>query len=99
MRVLTVILLLCCALMLDLKPQALADVKKGDPGATCSTSKGTVAGQPATCETCKATKCDTSGNQVTNCRIETTRTCTQDVRTRPPRGTMQPGTTAPMMRQ
>jgi len=53
-----------------------AEVKRGDPGATCTTSSETIQGQKASCETCTATKCDTSGSTVSNCRKETTKTCT-----------------------
>ncbi|MER9597514.1 hypothetical protein [Mesorhizobium sp. M0244] len=55
---------------------AFAEVKKGDPGATCTSENRTINGQAATCEICKATKCDTSGTTVSNCRTETTTTCT-----------------------
>lgn len=54
----------------------LAEVKKGDPGASCTSSTETIQGQKANCETCSATKCDTSGSTVSNCRKETTKTCT-----------------------
>lgn len=53
-----------------------AEVKRGDPGATCTTSTETIQGQKASCESCTATKCDTSGTTVSNCRTETTKTCT-----------------------
>lgn len=55
---------------------ALAEVKEGDPGATCTSSTETIQGQQASCKSCTATKCDTSGNTVSNCRTETTKTCT-----------------------
>lgn len=55
---------------------AFAEVKEGDPGATCTNSTETIQGQQASCKTCTATKCDTSGNTVSNCRKETTKTCT-----------------------
>ncbi len=55
---------------------ALAEVKEGDPGATCTSSTETIQGQSASCKSCKATKCDTSGTTVSNCRVETTKTCT-----------------------
>ena len=53
-----------------------AEVKEGDPGATCTNSTETIQGQQANCKSCSATKCDTSGSTVTNCRKETTKTCT-----------------------
>lgn len=53
-----------------------AEVKEGDPGATCTNSTETIQGQTASCKSCSATKCDTSGSTVTNCRKETTKTCT-----------------------
>lgn len=62
--------------LLSLSSAALAEVKRGDPGATCTTSTETIQGQTASCESCTATKCDTSGDTVTNCRKETTKTCT-----------------------
>ncbi|MER8708044.1 hypothetical protein NKH49_21150 [Mesorhizobium sp. M1088] len=55
---------------------AFAEVKKGDPGATCTSENRTINGQAAKCEICSATKCDTSGTTVSNCRKETTTTCT-----------------------
>lgn len=60
---------------------ALAEVKEGDPGATCTTSTETIQGQTASCKSCTATKCDTTGNTVSNCRKETTKTCTIGGRT------------------
>lgn len=62
--------------LLSLSSAALAEVKRGDPGATCTNSTETIQGQTAKCETCKATKCDTTGDTVSNCRTETTKTCT-----------------------
>lgn len=56
--------------------EARAEVKEGDPGATCTNSTETIQGQQASCKSCTATKCDTSGSTVTNCRKETTKTCT-----------------------
>jgi len=55
---------------------AMAEVKETDPGASCTNSTETIQGQTASCKSCSATKCDTSGNTVTNCRVETTKTCT-----------------------
>ena len=54
----------------------IAEVKEGDPGAKCTTSTETIQGQQASCKSCTATKCDTSGSTVSNCRKETTKTCT-----------------------
>jgi hypothetical protein len=62
--------------LLSLSSAGLTEVKRGDPGATCTTSTETIQGQTAKCESCTATKCDTSGDTVTNCRKETTKTCT-----------------------
>lgn len=53
-----------------------AEVKSTDPGATCTTENRTINGQAAKCEICSATKCDTNGTTVSNCRKETTTTCT-----------------------
>jgi hypothetical protein len=55
---------------------AVAEVKETDPGASCTNSTETIQGQTASCKSCSATKCDTSGSTVTNCRKETTKTCT-----------------------
>mgnify|MGYP007051648953 CR=1 FL=1 len=65
---------------------AMAEVKRGDPGASCTTSTETIQGQTASCETCTATKCDTSGTTVSNCRKETTKTCTIGGRAGNPNG-------------
>ena len=55
---------------------ALPEVKESDPGASCTTSTETIQGQQASCKSCSATKCDTSGSTISNCRVETTKTCT-----------------------
>ena len=65
---------------------AKAEVKRGDPGATCTSSTETVKGEKASCESCTATKCDTTGGQVSNCRKETTKTCTINGRVVTPGG-------------
>jgi hypothetical protein len=69
-------ILSAAALLALVSSAALAEVKEGDPGATCTNSTETINGQSASCKSCTATKCDTSGNTVSNCRKETTKTCT-----------------------
>ncbi|WP_148227586.1 hypothetical protein [Fulvimarina pelagi] len=65
---------------------AQAEVKRGDSGATCTASTETINGKKASCESCTATKCDTAGDTITNCRRETTKTCTIDGRVVSPVG-------------
>ena len=64
------------ALAAFLSSATFAEVKETDPGATCKTSTETIQGKQASCKSCTATKCETSGNTISNCRTETTKTCT-----------------------